>query len=102
VEYDEYQVIVVRARRDGGRLIARILTGSNPTVPARQWVFADVGEVCALIERLLQELDGSAPPGYRQCHRGTTADGGTYAGLTAPQTRVPIIGPRGNQTEVGK
>lgn len=62
MEYNEYQVIVVRARRDGGRLIARILTGSNPTVPARQWVFADVGEVCALIERLLQELDGSAPP----------------------------------------
>ncbi|HET7399947.1 MAG TPA: hypothetical protein VFJ94_15640 [Intrasporangium sp.] len=60
---DSYRVIVVRARRDSGRLIIRILTGSGPSAPARQWVVADVAGAVQLIAVLLHELDdGSAPP----------------------------------------
>lgn len=61
VEYTDYQIIVIRARRDGGQLIVRILTGGNPADPARQWVFASVDEVCVLVERLLEELGGPGP-----------------------------------------
>jgi hypothetical protein len=59
---NECRVIVVRARRDGRRLIIRILANGERVTSARQWVFADVTEACVQVDKVLRELDGEAQP----------------------------------------
>lgn len=57
---DESTVIVVRAWRDRGRLIIRVLAGSGDTRSAREWVFGDVDGSLACVEQLLAELRDAA------------------------------------------
>jgi hypothetical protein len=63
VSTDDSRVIVVRAWRDSGRTIIRVLSGSGETDPSDQWVFADVGAACRQIAALLLALSeqGSEP-----------------------------------------
>ena len=53
---DESRVIVVRAWRDSGRLIVRVLAGTGRVGSSRQWVFADIDEACEQIGKVLWEL----------------------------------------------
>jgi hypothetical protein len=53
---DESRVIVVRAWRDSGRLIVRVLAGTGRVGSSRQWVFADIDEACEHIAKVLWEL----------------------------------------------
>jgi hypothetical protein len=53
---DDSRVIVVRAWRDSGRLIVRVLAGTGRVGSSRQWVFADIDEACEHIGKVLWEL----------------------------------------------
>lgn len=57
VKSDETRVLVVRAWRDCGRTVIRILESADHTDPAREWVFADVDSACRLIAGLLDEIE---------------------------------------------
>jgi hypothetical protein len=53
----EYRVVVVRVWRDAERLVVRVLTGSDLSAPAREWVFTDVDAASDLVHSLLRELE---------------------------------------------
>ncbi|KAA8879667.1 hypothetical protein F3087_43705 [Nocardia colli] len=52
----ESKTIVVRAWRDRGRLIIRVLTGTGDLGSGQEWVFADIDASLAHIGELLGEL----------------------------------------------
>ena len=61
---DESRVIVVRAWRDSGRVIIRVLAGTHRLDSSRKWVFADVNRACDQIGCVLGELhDGPGSDG---------------------------------------
>ncbi|WP_146153969.1 hypothetical protein [Nocardia brasiliensis] len=59
----ESRTIVVRAWRDRGRLIIRVLAGSAEPDSAREWVFADTDASLAQVATLLAELGEDRAPG---------------------------------------
>lgn len=58
----ESRTIVVRAWRDRGRLIIRVLAGSAEPDSAREWVFADTDASLARVATLLAELGEDRAP----------------------------------------
>ena len=54
---DDSRVIVVRAWRDCGRTIIRVLSGSGEPDRSDQWVFADIGAACRQIAALIFALN---------------------------------------------
>jgi hypothetical protein len=59
---DDDRVIVVRAWRDSGRMIIRILVGAGQPTSSHEWVFADVDEACRQIGEVLRELRDESGP----------------------------------------
>ncbi len=59
----ESRTIVVRAWRDRGRLIIRVLAGSAEPDSAQEWVFADIDASLARVATLLAELGEDRAPG---------------------------------------
>jgi hypothetical protein len=60
-------VIVVRVWRDTGRLIIRVLAGTDDTNSTREWVFADVEATLACIGDLLKTLREEKDPDDTKC-----------------------------------
>ncbi|CAM4450795.1 hypothetical protein NONI108955_29600 [Nocardia ninae] len=52
----ESKTIVVRAWRDRGRLIIRVLTGVGEIGAGQEWVFADIDASLTRVGELLAEL----------------------------------------------
>ncbi|WP_433574332.1 hypothetical protein [Nocardia brasiliensis] len=61
----ESRTIVVRAWRDRGRLIIRVLAGSAEPDSAQEWVFADIDASLARVATLLAELSEDRAPGEK-------------------------------------
>jgi hypothetical protein len=57
------RVVVVRAWRDTGRLVIRVVTGKVPTSPSREWVFTEVESASACVAQLLHELGSEVDAG---------------------------------------
>jgi hypothetical protein len=55
------RVIVVRAWRDGSRVLARVLVGDGSTAAPHEHVFADNASVCRRIRAVLDELELRPP-----------------------------------------
>jgi hypothetical protein len=56
VTADDSCVIVVRAWRDRGRTIIRVLAGAGHARSADQWVFADIDAACREIAAVIEGL----------------------------------------------
>jgi hypothetical protein len=53
------RIIVVRAWRNLGQLVVRVLAAPVDPVPSREWAFSDTDSACAKIAEILRELDNS-------------------------------------------
>ncbi|MEV0343881.1 hypothetical protein AB0H49_33210 [Nocardia sp. NPDC050713] len=55
---DDSKVIVIRAWRDGGRMLIRVLAGTGEPNSAQEWVFTDIDAVLARIAEVLGTARG--------------------------------------------
>ncbi|MEE6179630.1 hypothetical protein [Mycobacterium sp. 050134] len=51
------RIIVVRAWRNLGQLVVRILAAPVDSTPPREWAFSDADSACEKIAEILHELD---------------------------------------------
>jgi hypothetical protein len=50
------RVVIVRAWRDSGRILIRVLAGADHSKAADEWVFADIDAACRQIAEVLGVL----------------------------------------------
>ncbi|WP_433684764.1 hypothetical protein [Nocardia sp. CA-119907] len=50
---DDSKVIVIRAWRDGGRMLIRVLAGTGEPSSTQEWVFTDIDATVARIAEVL-------------------------------------------------
>jgi hypothetical protein len=60
------RIIVVRAWRNAGRLVIRVLASPGEATPPRQWVFSDTEAACEKVAQIVAELDNSTAPATDQ------------------------------------